>query len=144
MPKPCQLDMDVLKGKLLLFGMLLGLVGCSLHDSKKLEHRFGIDFQNSLVCVLEDECWCSFNGNGEKVVYYEISNDHIQEIKHDAKEAGFVKGDSASLSRLCSERECRYLHSDEFLYKTMDCGNETYRLIVDFKTGHLIYYYAVQ
>ena len=135
--------MDILKGKILLFTFICCFVSCDRLELNTIEHVFGMDFRKSLTRVLVDECWFSFNGNGEKVVYYEIKDAYIQEITEEAMANEFFRGNQASLPHLCSERESKYLKSDEFLYKTIDKDNESFRLIVDYKTSHLIFYYMV-
>ena len=134
--------MDFRIDKYLLISIVLIFFACSSDKTKEIEDYSGIDLQNKITFVKDTSHWNNFNGNGFKVLIYEIKNDNLNEIIQSAKQLKYKNLKSYD-SEFSNFDITPYIKASQGLFKTEWLDNEIKTIVLDTVNSKLIYYYSI-
>lgn len=135
--------MDTLIGNIAILIFLFSLSACKQYNTDEIEKYFNLTLSENLDFVTVDEQWNDFNGNGEKVVLFNINKEQVQKLYVLAKSQGFKEVNIDSVTEKFTKIELKHI-SGNVIYKTIFIENEVRTLVIDTLNGKVSYYYSIQ
>ena len=136
--------MDNLKDKIVIFTFSIFsifLSGCDNHDIKEAEKLSGLNLNNKVKFEKKKEQWNNFNGNGFKILVYNITD--INYFNNHKNNKNITEFDFCDRNNPFANSEItEFINNGKGYYYSFFSEQESKILVVDMKNGKMIYYYT--
>lgn len=131
-------------GKLLFFlgklSFTLLLISCDNSRIEIIKSEFDINLENVENYQIEKNHWNDFNGDGFRVILYNVNKENKRNLIDIFKFRGGIYKWKDFFQN--SELE-KYIESDSVLYLCKEYNDETHILLFEEKKSIIVYYYEI-
>jgi hypothetical protein len=124
----------------LILAFMLFFSACQNKSVTIMESFIGMKLKDKISFDSKSEQWNDFNGNGHKVLIYNIKEGHLKSIAKESRERGFLNYDTNEENNHFSKSTLSpFIENSIGLYKTKEVKNEIHTVLIDMTNGKIFY-----